>query len=144
MEVAGRSYGRKEVKGQDQRIEIVLCLSCRNNVETGKRWCCTLKGLNLVYVPPLPHDVVPHVDDPPHEGVPPVDDVTLHWSRKLRNHILDTCLSRWFGLLLEWWAVISLSYFITELKFNMIYNSSPRLCPQNTSAFHLLPLNTIF
>ena len=58
MEVAGRSYGRKEVKGQDQRIEIVLCLSCRNNVETGKWWCCMLKGLNLVYVPPLPHDVV--------------------------------------------------------------------------------------
>ena len=53
-----------------------------------------LKGLNLVYVPPLPHDVVPHVDDPPHEVVPPVDDVTLHWSRKLRNHSLDTCLSR--------------------------------------------------
>ena len=71
-----------------------------------------LKGLNLVYVPPLPHDVVPHVDDPPHEVVPPVDEVTLHWSRKLRNHILDTRLSRWFGLLLEWWAVISLSYFI--------------------------------
>ena len=42
-----------------------------------------LKGLNLVYVPPLPHDVVPHVDE-----------VTLHWSRKLRNHILDTRLSR--------------------------------------------------
>ena len=53
-----------------------------------------LKGLNLIYVPPLPHDVVPHVDDPPHEVVPPVDEVTLHWSRKLRNHILDTRLSR--------------------------------------------------
>ena len=49
---------------------------------------------DLIYVLPLPHDVVPHVDDPPHEVVPPVDEVTLHWSRKLRNHILDTRLSR--------------------------------------------------
>ena len=32
---------------------------------------------------PLPHEVVPHVDE-----------VTLHWSRKLRNHILDRRLSR--------------------------------------------------
>ena len=49
------------------------------HTSTPEHWFQSPSSFHL----PLPHEVVPHVDE-----------VTLHWSRKLRNHILDRRLSR--------------------------------------------------
>ena len=73
---------------------LILISQMKVHTSTPEHWFQSPSSFHL----PLPHEVVPHVDE-----------VTLHWSRKLRNHILDRRLSRWFGLLLEWWAVIFLS-----------------------------------
>ena len=58
---------------------LTLISQMKVHTSTPEHWFQSPSSFHL----PLPHEVVPHVDE-----------VTLHWSRKLRNHILDTRLSR--------------------------------------------------